>query len=125
MALEFLLAIHEEEGLVLANRTADAASELIQIEFLWFGGEEALGVERLVAEKFEQRAMELIPAGLGGDKNSRAGAESKFSRVIVSQNLELLNRIDGGQDTNATGGQFVVVVAIQDPVGGVGPRAAD
>src|SRR5260221_4824603 len=69
--------------------------------------------------------MELIPAGLGGDKNGGAGAESEFSGVVVGQNLELLNRIDGRENANATGSQFVVVISVEDPVGGVGARAAN
>ena len=53
MTLILLLAIQEEEGFVFADRSADGAAKLVQIELFRRGGKEALGIERGVAKKLE------------------------------------------------------------------------
>ena len=45
MELIFLFAVDEEEGLVLPDRAADGAAELVQVELLDGVGEVALGIE--------------------------------------------------------------------------------
>ena len=51
VALVFLLAVQEEEGLVLADRTAKGAAELIEIEFFRGRGKEAARIEVGVAQE--------------------------------------------------------------------------
>src|SRR5580658_8122985 len=125
MELILLLAIDEEEGFVLANWTANGTAKLVQIELFRRGGEEALGIERSVAQKLEQRSVKVVGPGFCGDQHGRSGAGPVLGGVVVSQNLEFLNVIDRGKSSDAAGSQFVVVHTIQDPVGAVGTRAAN
>src|SRR5208282_1396476 len=53
MELVLLLAIDEEEGLVLLNWSTDGTTKLVEIELFRRGGEEALGIQIRIAEKLE------------------------------------------------------------------------
>src|SRR6266481_6839336 len=75
-ALELLFAVEEEESLVLDDGSAERTAELVEIELFRSFCEEALCVERLVAEKFEERAMEIVAPGFGGDEDGRSRAEA-------------------------------------------------
>src|SRR5258708_40160140 len=101
------------------------AAILIQVEFFGLGGEEALGVKRCVAKKFEERAVEAVAAGFGGYQDCWSRTGAKLRRVIVGKHLEFLDGIYGGKDGNATGGQLVVVQAVEEPVGAVSAGTAD
>ena len=64
VALIFLFATStNKKGLVLANRSADRAAKLIEVEFFHGAGEVALGVEIGVAHKFQRATREcsLVP----------------------------------------------------------------
>src|SRR5580700_10525598 len=125
MKLILLLAIDEEEGLVPANRAADGTAELVQIEFFWRGGEEALGIEGGIAEELEQGAVEIVGAGFSGDQYCGSGAGAVLGGVVVGQNFEFLNVVNRGKSPDTSGRQFVVVYSIQNPIGAIGTRAAD
>src|SRR5580700_7663078 len=125
MKLILLLAIDEEESFVLANRTSDGTAKLVQIELFWRGGEEALGIERGVAEELEQRAVEVIRAGFSCDQDGGPCARAVLGGVVVGQNLEFLNVVNRRKSPDTARRQFVVVHAIQNPIGAVGARAAD
>ena len=45
--------------------------------------------------------------------------------VVVGQNLEFLNVVDGGKGADTAGGEFIVVDAIEEPIGAVGAGTAD
>ena len=68
--------------------------------------------------------VELVASRFRGDQNRRAAARSPFRRVVVGEDLELLDRVDRRQNRDGAGRQFVVVVAIQQPIGAIGARAA-
>jgi hypothetical protein len=106
------------------QRPADGAAKLIQIELLRGGSEVAFGIEIGVARKLEERAVNVVGAGFCGDEHRRSGARAVFRRVGVGENLELLNVVDRRENADATRSQFVVVDAIEKPVGAVGTRAA-
>src|ERR1700730_371802 len=125
LALKFLLAIDKEEGLAFADRAPDGAAKLVQIEFLRRGREEASGVQGCVAQKFEQRTVEIVAPGLGGHQYRRSRAQTVFRGVVVSKNLKFLNGIDGRQNRDAAGCQLVVVVAVQQPIGAIGAGTSD
>ena len=57
--LIFLFVIDEEEDLVLLDWAAERCAELIEIEFLGVGGEEAARIQIGVAEELEEASMEL------------------------------------------------------------------
>ena len=63
MALEFLLPVDKEEGLVLANGAADSTAKLIQIEFLSGSSEEAFGIKIGIPLELEERAVEIVGSG--------------------------------------------------------------
>src|SRR5580692_7295689 len=69
--------------------------------------------------------MEVVGAGFRGDQHGGSGACAVLGGVVVGQNFEFLNVIDRGKSADTSGCQFVVVYAIQDPVGAVRARAAD
>ena len=67
------LVAAEEEGTILAavdmgngERSAERAAELVALERLSVDGEEIAGIQLVIAQEFEQVAVELIAAGLGG-----------------------------------------------------------
>ena len=59
--------------------------------------EEGASIELFVAQEFEERAVELVGAGLGGGVEEAAGA-AMFGGVGVLLDAELLQRVDGGLD---------------------------
>ena len=69
--LIFLLAIHEEERLVLPNRAANGTTELVQIEFFRRRREKALRIQRRIPQELKQAAVEVVGARLRGDQNGR------------------------------------------------------
>src|SRR6185369_14528712 len=48
------LVVNEEERLIFAQGSAERPTILVEVEFLARGGEKAAGVERSIAEEFEQ-----------------------------------------------------------------------
>jgi hypothetical protein len=86
----------EEEGSILATvdmgdgeRAAEGATELVALEGLSLDGEEVAGVERVIADEFEEIAVELIGAGLGGGVEEAAAA-IEFGGVGVLLDAEFL-----------------------------------
>ena len=130
------LVIGEEEGLVVDDRAAGRAAELVLVErrARQAGriGEEVVGVEIVVAQKLEDRAVKLIGAALDGGVDHRAGGVAELGGEVVGLDLELLYRVDRGdyRDAVASDGagvrDGVVVDAIErDFVGGEAPAAGD
>ena len=60
--LVLLLAIHKKEGLVVADGPTDGAAKLVQIELRSCGVKVAFGVEVSVANKLEERSVEVVGA---------------------------------------------------------------
>jgi len=117
MALEFLLAIHEEEGLVLANGATDAPAELIQIEFSQVSGEETSCVERRVAQEFEKCAWKSLDPDLCDSTVGPARVRtrrSSYTSVPLNSWIESMER-----ECQYLGSQLVVVTAVEQPVGTV------
>src|SRR6266550_4250739 len=67
--------------------------------------------------------MEIVASGLGGYQHGWTRARAVFCRVVVGKNFELLNGIDRGQNRDAAGSEFVIVIAIQQPVRTLGTRS--
>jgi hypothetical protein len=65
----------------VANGPSDGAAELVDIELGSCGVKVALGVEVGIADKLEERSVEIVGAGFCGDQNCRAGARAKFGGV--------------------------------------------
>src|SRR5579862_2243985 len=68
--------------------------------------------------------MEVVTAGLGSDQDGGTRARAPFGGIVVGENLELLDGVDGWQDGDAAGGQLIVVVAVKQPIGAIGAGSA-
>ena len=79
--------------LVLEDRSADAAAELVAAIVGLFGFEDTLAVQRLVAEVLERRAAVVVRAGLGNDLHDAARRQSELCLVARVGDLELLDGI--------------------------------
>src|SRR5580658_311738 len=124
MPLVFLLPVTEEEELVFFDGAANRGAELIEVELFCIRGKKGTSVEIRVAEELEETAVELVASGFRRNQNGRAAACAKFSRIVIGEYFELLDRVDGRKNRNLARGQFVVVVAVQQPVRTVGAGSA-
>ena len=119
------LVIEEVEQLVLLDRAADAAAELILVILrtaqVVAVGEEVIGIEIIVAEVLEQQAVHLVGPALRIHGNNGAGTAAVFSRVRIGDDVEFLDHVDRGM--RCLRAQFlhvlregVVVDAVEDEV---------
>ena len=125
MALHLGLIVQEEERLILLDGTAERSAKLVQVEFLHRRGEVAARVEVRIPQEFKQRAVHLVRPALGGDENGGTGALSVLGGVVVFQNLEFLDVVDGREDSNAAFVELVVVVTVEHPVGALLARSTN
>src|SRR6185503_18130058 len=58
-------------------------------------GEEIGPVELIVPQKLVEAPVEFIRSGLGGDNNLAAHAVAVFGGVVIGDNLEFGDRVDG------------------------------
>jgi len=79
-------------------------------------GEEAIGVEFVIAEEFEEGAVELVGAVLEGDVDDGAGGAAIFGGVAGGLDFELLHGVETGYDDGVTEEGGVVVDAIEHEV---------
>ncbi len=121
------LVVAEEERLVLLQRTADAAAELILIERrLRPGGrEEVAGVEPIVPVELETRSVEVVRPGLGDDVDDATRGAADFGGVHVGLDFHLRDRVDRRLDDHGADVALVVVDAVQQLVVLVVHRAVD
>src|SRR5581483_2756328 len=97
--------IYEEEDLVFTvedfgdiDGSAETKAVLVALERRAGSRriEEILGIELLVAEELEGRAMRIIGAGLGREIDDGAHGAAVFGGVGIGLHLELLDEIHGG-----------------------------
>src|SRR5262249_42147790 len=100
------LQVAEEKSAIAAvivrqqNRAAEGPAELVLPE-LGLGpagevGDEVVGVELVVAQELEGRAVEFVGPRLDGDVHGVAGRVAVFGREIAGLHLEFLHGVDGG-----------------------------
>ena len=65
--------------------------------------------------------MKIVGTRLSGYQHRGSRTRAVLRGVVISQDLEFLDGVDGRQNRNAARGQFVVVIAIEQPVGALGP----
>ena len=78
--------------------------------------EVVFGIQGLVAEKLEKRAVPIVRAGFGDGTYNAARGASVFRRVVVRDDLELLHRLGAHERTgNALGiaGQVLIGHAVE------------
>ncbi len=83
---------HEEEHLVLADRSAERAAVFVLVVVRLDGREERLRVERLVPEVLEPAAMERVRPGLDDVVGRTLSVE--HHRRSARFDLELIDRVD-------------------------------
>src|SRR5207249_11299992 len=119
------LVIREPEGAVAAvvqlrqvQGTAEGASELVLLERRLVAAriEEVIGVHVRVAQKMEQRAMEVVRAGTKAYVNGAAQRAAELGRQKIALYLELGDRVRTGQHRGLVIVRRVVVDAVQQEV---------
>jgi hypothetical protein len=120
----------EEEVLVLADGAAEAAAELVALEFGAAGGvKEVAGVEVVVAVEVVEAAVELVGAGLGERVDLSAGVAAELGGVVVHFDAKLANGLDAesgaGGRTGRAVGEVVLRGAIDEIDVGTGILAVD
>ena len=100
----------EPESLILAvidfrddERAAEGAAPFVLFGWSADGGEEAASVELFVAEKFKGGAVELVGAGLHGEAGDAAHGVGVFGGVVVGDEFEFADGVDGGVDLGVVG----------------------
>ena len=78
----------------MRERPADSAAELIALQHVALQGEEVARVQFVVAQEFEQHAVKVVAAGLGGPIHHAAGIP-KLGAVFALLDLKFLQRVDG------------------------------
>src|SRR5271167_469406 len=86
--------IGEEEQLVLLDRTADAAAEIVVMNSGHCGIEEIAGVKITVLNVLIGGTVELVAPGLQNDVGNGPGAASQVHGVVAGGNV---HRVDGVQ----------------------------
>ena len=92
-ALDAPLIAAEEEHLVLQDRPAEHAAELIALEAVALGREGVARVEAVVADEVEGAAAEVVGAGLGDEIHRRRRVVAVAGRQRAGLDLELLQRV--------------------------------
>ena len=77
-------------------------------------GEEVIGVQRIVAEEFVDRAVEIVRAGLDGHVDGAGGADAEIARRVAGQGLEFVDGVDRGHHGDAAAAAAIVVLAAVD-----------
>src|SRR5262245_12400231 len=93
----------EEKGLVPDDRAAKIAAKKIALEWRRMTRrelEEVAGIQRVIAEEFEQLAMKSVGTGASCDVNDGAGALPIFGAERRIIDLELLHTADRWLDVN-------------------------
>ena len=83
----------EVEQVVLLDRAADAASELVALELLLRRGEKVPRVHVAVAQELEHIAVNLVRAGLGHHVDHSADRVAVFRAHIAVLDAEFLNGV--------------------------------
>jgi hypothetical protein len=107
LAEAFVVA--EDKGAVAADGASGGRAELIALERRSGPLIEKVGrVERVVAEKFVNRTVKTVGAGLGSDDDLAAGMLAEFGAVVVALDIEFANGVDAEELTARSAGLHVV-----------------
>lgn len=120
-----LLRAAEEKYLVMDERTADGAAELVALQGILCGAEVAFSVDGTVAEELKGGSVNLVGAGLGDGIDDGAGVKTKSGRDAAGLDGELLQRVREGEGHVDVGVRVVVVAAVEDIVVAVDLAAHD
>src|SRR5271163_1211319 len=124
------LVIEEKEGSLAFDGTTQGSAELVTLKRRHRGAiKEVTRVQSAVAEKFIQRAMELVRSRTSDRVDDAPRGLSVVGGCVARDHGELLNCVHTEGDAEDTGGSPTGVVIhahpIQPVTGLLGPRAAD
>ena len=102
--------MREEEELVLDDGSAHRTPELVQAERILVHAIEVIaGIHRVVANVFEQAAVQFVAARFGDDADLAAGPGAVFGGVVAGFHAELLHRFEAGLQAEGRGSLAVQV----------------
>ncbi len=104
--------VGEEEQLVLLDRAADGAAEVVVVDSGHRGLEEVAGVEIAVLNELVDGAVELVGSRLQDHVSDRAGAASQIHRVVAGGDVHRLNGFQRRDQNLQQAGALVVVDAL-------------
>ena len=107
------LIASKEKKLVLNDRSADCAAELIAFQRIAAPREKVSGVEFVVTDEFKKISVQIIRARLGDAANGSCRVHSVLRGECAGFDLELLQRVREGQRHFIIVSGMVVVDAIQ------------
>ena len=136
LAMPGALVISEEESPVAHDRSAHGGAELVLMKsrprLPRRIGEEVVGIQLVVAQELEYRAVELIGAALDGGIDHRARRVTEFRREGAGLDFEFLHRVHRGRNRDAVAsdrasvGHGIVIDSVQrDLVRGEAAAARD
>ena len=122
-----VIQIVKEERLVLADRPADGAAEIIAAQRRQRVDAPARGVELVVAQKLVDVAVELVGAAAGDRVDHAAVGVAELGAEAIHLDLELLHGFDRRRQLDAVGAESAagVVDAIHQRLRGLQAAAAD
>src|SRR5262245_40825529 len=92
----------EEERSILDDRSVEVAAEVVvtQLASLLSGSiqKEVVGIQRVISQKLEYRAVKLVAAAFGDQIDHGALSLSELRAETVSFHAEFLDRVDGWKD---------------------------
>lgn len=119
-ALLGAFVVEEEEGFVALDGAAEGASEDIAAEGIAPGsravGEETVGIEFVVAEKFEDVAVELVGTALEGHDDACAADVAVFAAAVAGDDFDLFEGVDVGLIADAVADGFSGFDAVEQEV---------
>src|SRR5580704_10762585 len=123
--LHFGLVVKKEKCFVFLDWAAQRSAKLVQIKLVFAGSKIVAGIKVGVPKILKQTAMKLVRSRFGCDQNRWTRAFSIFRRVVVSEDLKLLNRVKVGKNSDTALVQLIIVVAVQHPIGALSARSTD
>src|SRR5205823_3363715 len=107
------------------HRTAHSTAKLVSAEFGFSIVEESARVGELIPKELEQHAVKLVAPALEHHGEDASGEPAGFSRIARGLHLELFECIQVGSRLRSRAPWILIVKAVNNEVGIVGPRAID
>ena len=94
--LRRLVVTEEEEQLVLDERAADGAAEVLEIAFRLGGGEEGSGAQAVVVEEVERRPMQFVGARFRDHRGGSSAGEALLRITGSCRDRDRFDRLGRG-----------------------------
>jgi hypothetical protein len=112
----------EEKRAILLNRTTQRAAKLVALDRI-ATGEEVRGIQIVIAEKVEERPVEIVGTRLGDHVDDAPDASAVLRIERTGLHAEFLHCVDIRERTGQAGLRLVVVGIVQQVIGGGAARA--